>query len=48
MTLFEKELLRLIESYATINIYIFSAMCLVFIWLHRSTMKEIFGEKKEI
>ena len=48
MSIFETRLLILLENYAVINIYIFSAMFLVFILLHRKTMKEIIGEKKEI
>ena len=48
MTIFETELLIMLENYAAINIYIFSAMCLVFILIHRKTMKEIVGEKKQI
>jgi hypothetical protein len=48
MTLFETELLIMLEHYAAINIYIFSAMCLIFILMHRKTMKEIISEKKEI
>jgi hypothetical protein len=48
MTIFETELLIMLENYAAINIYIFSAMCLIFLLMHRKTMKEITGEKKEI